>query len=68
MGVSKISLKRSTNSLTNLNMSQLVFGTNTDSSMIWLLTLSRVAEDSFGHARTTTEMSNQISSLKDTDL
>lgn len=49
-------------------MRQLVSLTNTDSSMIWSLKLSKVKVVLFGLAKTMTVMFNQISLPKDSDL
>ncbi len=52
----KKSIKKTSKSTTRARVSIM----NTDLSMIWLLKSSRVTEVSYGLARTTMVMSNQI--------
>lgn len=66
MDASKISSRKFTKHITRKNSTRRNSGTSTDSLTIWLLTASRVREDSSGLARTTMEMSSQTLSLRDT--
>jgi len=65
---SRIFSKKFTTLIIKLNSKLPSFGTSIDLLMIWLLTPSNQAVDSFGPVKTTMEMFSLISLLKVMDL
>lgn len=68
MVASRISSRKSMIRPTKKSMKPRNCGMNTDLSMIWLLTASRVTEPLCGLARTMMVTFSQTLSLRDTDL